>query len=134
MNSGTAIAVTHDRTVAGSSIARTRQVTVAPIICGVDVSSDWLDASLGPEGATGRFARTVEGVQALVAFCRAQDVGLVVMEATGGYETLAFTLLWAEGVPAAIVNPRAVRRFAEAMGYLEKTDRLDAGCSNCRPD
>jgi transposase len=93
----------------------------------VDVSSDWLDAGLGPEGATGRFARTVEGVQALVAFCRAQNVSLVVMEATGGYETLAFTLLWAEGVPAAIVNPRAVRRFAEAMGYLEKTDRLDAG-------
>lgn len=30
-------------------------------------------------------------------------------------------------VPAAIVNPRAVRRFAEAMGILEKTDRIDPG-------
>ncbi len=30
-------------------------------------------------------------------------------------------------MPAAIVNPRAVRRFAEAMGLLEKTDRIDAG-------
>ena len=27
----------------------------------------------------------------------------------------------------AIVNPRAVRRFAEAMGFLEKTDRIDSG-------
>jgi transposase len=27
----------------------------------------------------------------------------------------------------AILNPRAVRKFAEAMGYLEKTDALDAG-------
>ena len=27
----------------------------------------------------------------------------------------------------AIANPRAVRRFAEAMGWLEKTDRIDAG-------
>ena len=49
------------------------------------------------------------------------------MEATGGYERLPFGLLWAAGVPAAILNPRAVRRFAEAMGILEKTDRIDTG-------
>src|SRR5438132_11503937 len=49
------------------------------------------------------------------------------MEATGGYEKLPFGLLWAAAVPAAIVNPRAVRRFAEAMGILEKTDRIDTG-------
>jgi transposase len=30
-------------------------------------------------------------------------------------------------VPVAIVNPRSVRRFAEAMGKLEKTDRIDCG-------
>jgi transposase len=30
-------------------------------------------------------------------------------------------------VAAAVVNPRQVRRFAEAMGLLEKTDRIDAG-------
>ncbi len=35
--------------------------------------------------------------------------------------------LWAAGVPAAIVNPRAVRRFAEAMGIREKTNRIDTG-------
>ncbi|ESW94509.1 hypothetical protein X769_32695 [Mesorhizobium sp. LSJC268A00] len=28
--------------------------------------------------------------------------------------------------PCGIVNARSVRRFAEAMGYLEKTDRIDA--------
>jgi transposase len=28
--------------------------------------------------------------------------------------------------PCAIANPRSVRKFAEAMGYLEKTDRIDA--------
>ena len=49
------------------------------------------------------------------------------MEATGGYERLAFTLLWEAGVACAIVNPRQVRRFAEAMGFLEKTDAIDAG-------
>jgi transposase len=49
-----------------------------------------------------------------------------VLAATGGYERLAFGLLWAEGLPAAPANPRAVRRFAEAMGLLGKTDRIDA--------
>jgi transposase len=63
----------------------------------------------------------------LAEFCREHGVELVVLEATGGYEQLAFGLLWAQGVPCALVNPRAVRRFAEAMGLLEKTDRIDAG-------
>jgi transposase len=34
--------------------------------------------------------------------------------------------LWSAGVPCAIANARSVRRFAEAMGVLEKTDRIDA--------
>jgi transposase len=97
------------------------------IICGVDVSSTALDARIGPTGAAARFARSPEGIAALAEFCHSHAVTLVAMEATGGYERLPFTLLWTHGVPCAIVNPRAVRRFAEAMGVIEKTDRLDAG-------
>jgi transposase len=93
----------------------------------VDVSSQSLEARIGAQGPFECFARTPDGITALAGFCRAHGVELVVMEATGGYEKLPFAQLWAEGVPAAIVNPRAVRRFAEAMGVLEKTDRIDAG-------
>lgn len=101
---------------------------MANTICGVDVSSTTLDARIGHhDGPYQRFERTGDGIAALIAFCRAHAVDLVVMEATGGYEKLAFGLLWAAGIAAAIVNPRAVRRFAEAMGLLEKTDRIDAG-------
>jgi transposase len=99
---------------------------VTKIICGVDVSSATLDAVLRPGGKAGRFARTPEGIEELAAFCQAEGVELVAMEATGGYEKLPFALLWARGMPAAILNPRAVRRFAEGMGFLEKTDRIDA--------
>jgi transposase len=63
----------------------------------------------------------------LGAFCKAHNVELVVMEATGGYEKRPFALLWAQGIAAAIVNPRAVRQFAQAMGLFEKTDRIDTG-------
>jgi transposase len=49
------------------------------------------------------------------------------MEATGGYEKQPFALLSEQGVAVTLLNPRAVRRFAEGMGLLEKTDALDAG-------
>ena len=96
-------------------------------ICGVDVSSETLDARIGREGATLRVERTAEGIAELAEFCRRHGVELVVMEATGGYEKLPFLLLWEAGIGCALTNPRAVRRFAAAMGVLEKTDRLDAG-------
>ena len=99
---------------------------MTPIFCGVDVSSLWLDASLGPDGSHRRFRRTADGIAELAAFCRQHDVALVALEATGGYETLPFTMLWAHDVPCALVDPRAVRRFAQGMGILEKTDRIDA--------
>jgi transposase len=99
---------------------------VINIICGVDVSLEWLDASIGRDGPVARFARAPEGIEALAGFCREHNVTLVAMEASGGYEQLPFGLLWAQRVPAAIVNARAVRNFAEGMGILEKTDRIDA--------
>jgi transposase len=52
---------------------------------------------------------------------------MVAMEATGGYERLAYGILWTQGLPVAVANPRSVRQFAMSMGYLEKTDRIDAG-------
>lgn len=91
------------------------------------MSSEWLDGRVGLSGPSIRVKRTPEGVAALVAFCARHGVELVAMEATGGYERLPFGLLWAAGLACAVVNPRSVRRFAEAMGFLEKTDRIDAG-------
>lgn len=95
------------------------------IICGVDVSKSWLDAWIEPAGHR-RFANTAEGVAELGPWCRAHNAGLVVMEASGGIEQPAFLTLWQLGQPCAIANARSVRKFAEAMGYLEKTDRIDA--------
>lgn len=100
---------------------------MAKIICGVDVSSERLDARIGLEGAERSVERSAKGVGELLAFCRQHGVELVVMEATGGYEQLPFSLLWAKGMACAIADPRAVRRLAEGLGLLEKTDRIDAG-------
>src|SRR4030088_1303090 len=97
------------------------------MICGVDISSASLAARIGREGAAASFPNSGEGIRALSAFCHAHQVELVAMEATGGYEKQSFALLWEQGLPVAILNPRAVRQFASSMGRAEKTDELDAG-------
>lgn len=97
------------------------------MICGVDVSQEFLDAQIEQGAAGGRFANTRKGILRLLDFCRSQEVELVAMEASGGYEKAAWLLLSASHMPVAILNPRSVRRFAQAMGYLEKTDSIDAG-------
>lgn len=95
-------------------------------ICGVDISKKHLDARIVPGEAFTRFTNDATGIAGLAAFCAGNKVELVVMEATGGLERLAFTLLWQTGMACAIANPRSVRQYAEAMGFLEKTDRIDA--------
>jgi transposase len=97
------------------------------MICGVDISSASLAARIGREGAAASFPNTAEGISALGAFCQAQQVELVAMEATGGYEKQSFALLSEQGFGVAILNPRAVRQFALSMGKAEKTDAIDAG-------
>jgi transposase len=100
---------------------------VKKTICGVDVSKARLDVCVDPAGVFASFDNNTAGITMLAAFCRQHGVGMVVMEASGGYERRAFIELWQAGLDCALVNPRSVRRYAEAMGVLEKTDRIDAG-------
>jgi transposase len=94
-------------------------------ICGVDVSKQWLDSFIAPCHFE-RFENDADGIARLGGFVRDHDAELVVMESSGGIERTAFYLLWQSGIACAIVNARSVRDFAKAMGYLEKTDRIDA--------
>ena len=102
---------------------------MAEIHVGVDVSKDWLDVAR-VEGVEVtpivRFGNHAEGIAELLSGIEASAVALVVIEATGGYETLVADPLVAAGVPVAVVNPKQVRDYAKAKGRLAKTDRLDA--------
>lgn len=109
------------------AVAHTRQVTVTRIICGVDIASSSLAARIGHDGAAAIFVNTQQGITELASFCQSHGVEMVAMEASGGYEQRAFAQLSQHGLPVAIVNPRAVRQFAQSMGSLEKTDAIDAG-------
>jgi transposase len=69
---------------------------------------------------------TPAGIAALVEQLQALAPTLMVIEATGGREQPALRALLLADLPVALVNPRRVRKFAEALGLLAKTDRLDA--------
>lgn len=96
------------------------------IICGVDVSNDWLDAHIRPANINTRFDNDAAGIEALAALCRQHGVELVALEASGGSERMPFLFLWELGIACALVNAQRVRGFARSIGYLEKTDRIDA--------
>jgi transposase len=48
------------------------------------------------------------------------------MESTGGLEAAVAGSLQVEGFEVAVINPKQARDFAHSMGYLAKTDRIDA--------
>jgi transposase len=93
---------------------------------GIDVAKDRLDVHLRPDGEVFTVARDGAGIEALAARLSALKPVLVVLEATGGFETVVAAGLAAAGLPLAVVNPRQIRDFARATGRLAKTDPLDA--------
>ena len=99
--------------------------TVARFI-GIDVSKQWLDVACLPERETRRYGNDCAGLEQLCAWIVPLAPELIVMEATGGFETNAATALAAGGLALAVVNPKHVRDFARAFGILAKTDRIDA--------
>jgi len=93
---------------------------------GIDVAKDRLDVHLRPSGEAFTVVRDGEGIKALAARLAALKAELVVLEATGGFETVVAAGLAAASLPLAVVNPRQIRDFARATGRLAKTDPLDA--------
>jgi len=93
---------------------------------GIDVAKDRLDVHVRPAGEAFTVARDGEGVEELANRLNAIVPSLVVLEATGGFETIVAAGLAAAGLPVAVVNPRQIRDFARATARLAKTDALDA--------
>ncbi len=93
---------------------------------GIDVAKDRLDVHVRPVGEAFSVARDGEGIAELAGRLSALAPTLVVLEATGGFETIVAAGLAAAGLPVAVVNPRQIRDFARATARLAKTDTLDA--------
>ena len=95
-----------------------------PRYTGIDVAKDTVELALSPRWQS--FANEPSGHEAITKRLLEHPVALVVLEASGGYEFALACTLQAAGLAVAVINPRQVRDFAKAMGYLAKTDRIDA--------
>ena len=93
---------------------------------GIDVAKATLEVAVSGRAGTLAFSNDEAGCAALLAELRGLNVGLVLLEATGGFELACATALQLAGLAVAVINPRQARDFARAMGYLAKTDRIDA--------
>lgn len=93
---------------------------------GIDVSKDHLDVGLANTGHCVRFQNSEQGINELKDYLVELKASLVVLEATGGYETTAVAILAAAQLPVVVANPRQVRDFARSCGKLAKTDAIDA--------
>jgi transposase len=96
------------------------------ITVGIDVSKDRLDVAVRPSGENFAVPRTGAGLDDLVARLKVLKPNLIVLEATGGLETVVAAALAGAGLPVAVTNPGQIRAFAKAIGQRAKTDPIDA--------
>ena len=95
------------------------------LVVGIDVAKQTLEVAMDGK-ASFQIGNTKSDITRWIATLPEPGQVLIVLEATGGYENLLVTELVGDGHLVARVNPRQVRRFAQALNVLAKTDRLDA--------
>lgn len=107
--------------------ARTElQTNTAKAYVGVDMAKAHFVYNLHGEAACMQCRNDEGGFAELIEALKGHTVALIVIEATGGYEKALARHLVLQGLPVAVVNARAARDFAKGMGFLAKTDVVDA--------
>jgi len=97
---------------------------------GIDVAYKTLAVALGEGEKLGKareFANTASGHQALIKMLKGARTERICLEATGAYHLDLALALDAAGLAVMVVNPKAAKRFAEALETRNKTDAVDAG-------
>jgi transposase len=112
----------------GRKQARLRKegIVMEQIYVGIDVSKDRLDVHVRPGGEAFAVSRDGKGLEELVDRLRALAPMLIVVEATGGFETVVAAAIGGAQLPLVVANPAQVRHFAQAVGKRAKTDPIDA--------
>ena len=93
---------------------------------GIDIAQDKFDVATLPSGDSFTLDYHDAGIHHLIERLRLLTPCLVVIEGTGGLEQRLVAALQDVDFAVAVVNPRQVRDYAKGIGYLAKTDRIDA--------
>ena len=98
------------------------------IFIGIDVLKASLDLAIRAQSKAHQFASTAEGIDALLASLEPlrHSVAAVLIEATGGFAHPAAAALYLAGYAVVVVSPRQAHDFSRSLGYLSKTDTIDA--------
>lgn len=98
---------------------------------GIDVSMPFFDVLLLSDEKRYRehFDNNEIGFARLEQWLKKHGVDIVhaCMEATGTYGDALARWLYGKGYEVRIANPKRIRKYCEALGLLNKTDRADAG-------
>ena len=93
---------------------------------GVDVSKDTLDVYLLERDLSLSIPNDEQSIASLIKRLARYRVERIVIEATGRLEHAFVHAAIARALPVIVVSPLKVRRFADAVGQLAKTDAIDA--------
>jgi transposase len=97
-----------------------------PVNIGVDVGKANLDIALHPTGEFYSIPNSEAHIRRFVKILKGYSIERIVVEATGRYEHALVQACDQASLPIIVVNPTSVRRYAQAIGVLAKTDRIDA--------
>jgi transposase len=93
---------------------------------GIDTGQVMLDVFVRPHGDFQSFGNNAEGIRSAIQFIRQFNPARVMIEATGRLEMDFFCAAHKARLPVCVCNPILVRKFAQSLGRLAKTDKLDA--------
>ena len=118
-----AATVAQGNTAAQSNTAAV--ITTPRVYAGVDVGKQALDVCVDG-GRAMRFDNSKAGIKRLITHVKRYAVDVVVCEASGGYERRLLRMLDEAQIPSRRLHANYVRSYAQAIGRLAKTDRIDA--------
>ncbi|MCE8001192.1 MAG: IS110 family transposase [Rhodobiaceae bacterium] len=110
-------------------MSRTQDQINHPVVenyAGIDVSKDKLDFAIHGSDVFLTVPNDRRGIQKLIRQCTLHNVQLVVLEPTGKFHRAAHEHFHDADIAVAAVNPFRSRKFADSLGQLAKTDKIDA--------
>ena len=93
---------------------------------GVDVGKSQLDLFLLERDRALTVPNEEQAIASLIRRLSRYRIERIVIEATGRLEQPFVRAALAAGLPVIVVSPLKIRRFADAIGQLAKTDAIDA--------
>ena len=109
-----------------STIIQREVIMANQVFAGIDVGKEKLFVNIYLDNQVRDYPNTHSGLERLSRYLNKRAVDLVVMKDSGGCERRPASEMRASGLSVAVVNPTYVRRFAQGMGTLAKTDTIDA--------